>query len=121
MGLLSTSGSRTSETEQNFLTTFFHAFLEKCQHFPKKCHLSPKISDDLFFLVIDLFHVLICYFSVRGAKSVADIDTGGQNPYISTNSQCYHYSFCPRGGENSVANFDGGHGRICPPRICHCG
>ena len=29
------------------------------------------------FLAIDLFMFLICYFSVGGAKSVADIDTGG--------------------------------------------
>src|SRR6218665_2217173 len=45
-------------------------------HFQNKLNLSPKISDDLF-LVIDLFHILISYFSVVGAKSVADIDTGG--------------------------------------------
>src|SRR6218665_1806127 len=39
------------------------------------------------------------YFSVGGAKSIASIDKGGgQNPYFSTNSQCYHYAFCPRGG-----------------------
>src|SRR6218665_3601342 len=60
-------------------------------------------------------------FFRRGAKSVAGIDTGGQNPYISTNSQCYHYSSCPQGGSNSIANFDGGdHGRIWPPWIRHC-
>src|SRR6218665_1613888 len=32
---------------------------------------------------------------------------GGQNPYFSTKSQYYHCSFCPRGGPNSIANFDG--------------
>ena len=56
----------------------------------------------------------------RGAKSVAHIDWGGQNLKIYTNSQIYHYCFCPRGGPNSIANFDvGGHGRICPPWIRH--
>src|SRR6218665_62203 len=55
-------------------------------------------------------------FSVGlGAKSVADIDMGGQNPYFSTYSQCYHYSFCPRGGPNSTANFDGGPWPDLPP------
>src|SRR6218665_1773618 len=61
------------------------------------------------------------YFSMGGAKSVTDIDTGGQKPYISTNAQCYHYSFCPRGGPNSIDNFDGGHVPICPPWIRHWG
>src|SRR6218665_1391173 len=37
--------------------------------------------------------------------SVSYIDTGGgQNPYISTTSQCYHNSFCPRGGPHSIDN-----------------
>src|SRR6218665_1135686 len=78
------SASRTSETwEPNFSRNIFNdLFLgvseKKFRHFPQKFHLhvSPKISDDLF-LVIDLFRVLICYFSVGGTKSVADIDTGG--------------------------------------------
>src|SRR6218665_2121259 len=26
----------------------------------------------------------------------------------------------PKGGANSIGNFDGGHGRICPPWIHHC-
>src|SRR6218665_2927005 len=71
-----------------------------------------------FFLVIDLFHVLMWYVFHRGAKSVSDIDTGEpkpQNPYISTNSQHYHYSFCPRWGPNSIANFDGGPWPDLPP------
>ena|SRR6218665_1232654 len=54
----------------------------------------------------------LMYFNV-----VADIDTEGPkslNSYFSTNSQCYHYSFCPRGGPNSITNFDGGRGRISP-------
>src|SRR6218665_1070887 len=64
------------------------------------------------------------HFSIGGAKSVLDMGTGGQKSF-STYSQCYHYSFCPRGGANSIANFDGGgHDRICPPGSateCHTG
>src|SRR6218665_418255 len=40
---------------------------------------------------------------------------GGQNPKIYTNSQFYHYCFCPRGGPNSIANFDGGPWPDLPP------
>ena len=121
LSVRATSGSRTSETgggqifAKIFEPPFFRRFPKKFQHFPQKCHPSPKISDDFFFLIIDLFHVLMCYFSVGGAESVADIDRGGQNPYISTNSQCYHYSFCSRGGANSIANFDGGPWPDLPP------
>src|SRR6218665_805189 len=39
---------------------------------------------------------------------------GGQNPYISTNSQCYHYSFCPQGGQTPLPS-SMGDGRICLP------
>src|SRR6218665_1089836 len=49
-----------------------------------------------------------CYFSVGVPNPVPTIDTGGQNPYFSTKSHCYHCSFCPGGGPNSIANFDGG-------------
>ena len=38
----------------------------------------------------------MCYFSVGGPNPQPTSIRGGQNPYISTNSQCYHYSFCPR-------------------------
>jgi len=55
------------------------------------------------------------YFSVVGAKSVADVNKGGHNPYFWTNSQCYHYAFCPRGGPNSIGNFDGGGMAGFPP------
>jgi len=49
-----------------------------------------------------MFYVV---FFRMGAKSVADIDTGDQNPYFSTKSQCYHCSSCPGGEPNSIANF----------------
>ena len=94
-----------------FLTTFFRRLPKKFQHFPPKCYLS----DDLLFShrPFSCFNVL---FFPWGGESVADIDTGvGQNPYISTNSQCYHYSFCPNGGPNSIANFDGGAMAGSPP------
>src|SRR6218665_3742825 len=46
------------------------------------------------------------FFSHRGAKSVADSATGGgQNPYFSTKSQCYHCSFCPGGGAKLHCQF----------------
>jgi len=74
--------------------------------FPKKIpHLSPKISDDSFFH--RPFSCFIWYFFIGGAKSVADIATGGPKSF-STKSQYYHYSFCPGGGPNSIANFDVG-------------
>src|SRR6218665_2025505 len=53
-----------------FERPFLGVFRKKIQHFPKKFHLSPKISDDIF-----CFNVL---FFRRGVKSVADIDTGGE-------------------------------------------
>jgi len=70
-----------------------------------------------FFLVIDLFRVLYMVFFHRGAKSAADIDTGGgQNPYFSTKSQYFHCSFCPGGGQTPLPISMGEeHGRICPP------
>jgi len=60
------------------------------------------------FFYSSTFSVFYMVFFHRGAKSVANIATGGQNPYFSTKSQYYHCSFCPGGGPNSIANFDGG-------------
>src|SRR6218665_1304644 len=111
----STSGSRTSETGEpnfvrNFSRLFFRRLPKKIQHFRKKFHLSPKISDDLFFnhRLFSCFNMLLFR---RGAKSLTHMDTsirGGQNPKMYINSQFYHYCSCPRGGPNSIANFDGG-------------
>jgi len=66
MGLsrrVATSGSRTSETggqifAEIFERPFFRRFQKNFNISPKNVHLSPKISYD-FFLVIDLFNVLI--------------------------------------------------------------
>src|SRR6218665_3259221 len=97
-----------------FLTTFFRRLPKKFQHFPPKCHLS----DDLLFSHRPFLCFNVLFFP-WGAKSVTDIDTGvGQNPYISTNSQCYHCSFCPKGGQTPLPTSMGGHGRI-PPWIHH--
>src|SRR6218665_2382035 len=61
---------------------------------PKYVIHLPKLLM-IFLLVIDLFHVLMCYSSVGGQiRSRHRYAGGGQNPCISTNSQCYHYSFC---------------------------
>src|SRR6218665_3354880 len=81
--------------------------------YPSKVIYLPKFM--MSFLVIDLFNVLMRYFSVGAAKSLADIDTGDHNPYISPNSQYYHYFFFPRGGPNSIANFDGAMAGFVPP------
>src|SRR6218665_3386538 len=47
-------------------------------------------------------------FSIGGGQICSRHRYGGQNPYFSTKSQYYHCSFCPRGGPNSIANFDAG-------------
>ena len=93
-------------------------------YLPKRLyHLSPNISDDIFFLslVIDLSDVLMCRIFCRGGQIRSRHRYGGsQNPYLSTYSQFYHCSLCPRGGPNSIANFDGGQWPDLPPWIRHC-
>src|SRR6218665_134979 len=98
-----TSGSITSETGggQIFADIFQRPFLGVSrQNFSISSTnfiYLPKFLMTFFLLVIDIFHLLICYFFLRGAKTVTDINTGGQNSYVSTNSQCYHYSSCLQG------------------------
>ena len=71
-----TSGSRTSETggakffAEIFSRPFLGHFPKKCQHFPKKFHLSPKISEDLFFVSHRLFS---CF-------NILVFGRGGPNP-----------------------------------------
>src|SRR6218665_3806356 len=73
--LLITGGSRTSESGDKFFLKFFDdflgAFLKSFCIFPPKMFIySAKISDDLFFfLVIDLFQVLIRNFSVAQVRT----------------------------------------------------
>src|SRR6218665_546121 len=56
----------------------------------------------------------MCIFFVGGQIRSRYRYGGGQNPYFYTNSQCYHYSFCPRGAKLHCHLRWGGHGRICP-------
>jgi len=73
-----------------------------------------------FSIVIKLLKAFnVAFFRRGGAKSVANIDSGGQNPYILLNSQYYHYSFFPREGPNSTVNFDGGAMAGLAPWISH--
>src|SRR6218665_1627244 len=56
------------------LNDLFCAFSEKISAFPQNVNYIPEFL--MTFYSHRPFHVLMCYFSVRGAKSVADIDTG---------------------------------------------
>ena len=110
--VVDTSGSRTSETGggkllPKCLNDLFKAFPKKFQHFPKKFNLSPKISDDFLFShrSFSCFNVV---FIRRGSGQIRSRHRyGGPQSLHFDNSQYYHYSFCPRGGPNSIANFDG--------------
>ena len=59
-------------------------------------------------------------FFHRGAKSVADIAMGGQNPYFSSKSQYYHCSFCPGGGQTPLPISMGAMARFAHLWIRHC-
>ena len=102
-----------------FERPFFTCFQKKFQHFPPNlCHLSPKISDDLF-LVIDHFSCFNVIFFRRGAKSVAHIETGAK---ILTFPQIHNAIVtlsAPEGGQTPLPTSMGGHGRICPLWIRH--
>jgi len=93
VGLL-TSGSRTSEKEENFGGKFFMTFF---RHFTI---LSRKISwcDDLF----------MSRSSAGGAKSISCHRLGDQNTFNWHNLHYLHYSLFLREGSNSIANIDGG-------------
>jgi len=60
----------------------------------------------------------MCYFSVGGVKSVADIDTGAK---ILTFRQIHNaiITLSALRGANSIANFDGGPWPDLPPWILH--
>src|SRR6218665_4073686 len=95
-----TSGSRPSETGggQIFADIFERPFLVMSRKnfcIPKKFHISPPKFLMTYFFSHRPISCFIWYFSIGGAKSVADIATGGQNPYFSTKSQYYHCSSCP--------------------------
>ena len=88
--------------------------------FRKTFSISPKmssISQNFWwpFLVIDLFHVLMCYFSVGGAKSVADIDTGAK---ILTFRQIHNAIItlsAPKGGQTPLPTSIGAWPDFHPP------
>src|SRR6218665_1629912 len=73
---------------------FLGAFLQIFLHFSQKMFIySPNISDDLFFSHRP-FPGFNMYFSVGGAKSVADINRGTKTlTFPQIHSRC-HYSFC---------------------------
>src|SRR6218665_226754 len=57
-----------------------------------------------------------CGIFRRGAKSVADIDTGGPKSLLFDKFTVLSLLFLPsRGGPNSIANFDGGPWPDLPP------
>jgi len=67
------------------------------------------------FLIVDLFNILMSYFSVGGGKAVTHIDTGGAK--ILTFRQIHNAIItisAPR-GPNSIDNFDGGAWPDLPP------
>src|SRR6218665_327034 len=103
-----TSGSRTSKTggqisAKIFQRPFFRSF-------PKNFSISPKSAIHLpkflmtFFLVIDLFCVLYMVF----------FPWGGQIHSRQNHNTSIALSV-PKGGPNSIANFDGGPWPDLPP------
>ena len=86
-----------------------------------KCHLSPKISDDLF-LSIDLFHVSMCYFSVgEGGQIRSRHRYGGAK--ILTFRQIHNAIItlsAPEGGQTHCQLRWGGPWPDLPPWIRHC-
>ena len=63
----------------------------------------------------------MCYFSVGG--QIRSRHHYGGRGKILTFRQIHNATItlsAPEGGPNSIANYDGGHGRICPPWIRHC-
>ena len=116
--IMDTSGSRTSETRRrnfrrNFWMTFFRHFSQNFFHFPKKCHLSPKIS----------WWPSFSHRPFQAFKSTAS-PQGGQNPWLTSIGGVKTLKFreifitliilsSSKEGPSSIANFNGGgHGRI---------
>src|SRR6218665_2901846 len=116
-----TSGSRPSETGgQMFDEIFERPFLgisRKNFCIPQKFHIYlPNFL--LPFFSHRPFSCFIWYFSIGGQICSRHRYRGGKSPYFSTKSQYYHCSFCPGGGSNSIANFDGGPWQDLPPTVC---
>jgi len=74
-----------------------------------------------FFLVIDLFNVFNVVFSVGGAKSVADIDTGGPKSLLFDIFTMLSLLFLSiEGGQTPLPTSMGGPWPDLPPWIHHC-
>ena len=109
-----TSGSRPSETGgpnfwRNFWTTSF-------RHFPKN---STSICQNFWWPFFSHWPFLcfIWYFSIGGAKYVANIGTGGPKSLLfKKNHNTTIALSVPEGEAKLHCQFRcGGHGRICPP------
>src|SRR6218665_1260862 len=115
-----TSGSRPSETGgAKFLTKFFNnLFLgisRKNFFIPKKFHMYLQKFLTTFFFSHRPFLCFLWYFSI-GGQICSRHRYGGTK--ILTFQQNHNTTIAlsvPEGGPNSIANFDGGYGRICPP------
>src|SRR6218665_515075 len=97
--LLITGGSRTSESGGQIFSEIFERLFRGVSEnlfafFPKKCSsILPKFLTTFFFSH-RLFPSFNMYFSVEGAKSVADINRGTKTlTFPQIHSRC-HYSFC---------------------------
>src|SRR6218665_2546508 len=83
--------------------------------FPKKI---SSISQNFSHRPFSCFNLP---FSLGEAKSVADVDKrGGPKSLHFANFTILSLFFLPRGGPNSIANFDGGPWPDLPPWIRHC-
>src|SRR6218665_211079 len=116
-----TSGSTTSEMGG---AKFFPKFLnDLCLDVSQKnFSISPKNFICLPKFLMTFCHVVSCFFSVGGAKFVADIDTGeGPKSLHFDKFTMLSLLFLPSRGPNSIANFDGGPcPDLPPPSIHHC-
>src|SRR6218665_3707003 len=114
------SGSRTSETGAKFLPKFFNdVFRRFSKNFcisPKNLIYLPKFLMMTFFSHRPFSCFMWYFFPVGGQiRSRHRYGGGGQNPYFSTKSQCYHCSFCPEGDQTPLPTSMGGSmAGFCP-------
>src|SRR6218665_78685 len=81
---------------------------------PKNSIYLPKFSD-YFFLVIDLFHVLVWSFSIAGGQVRSRHRYGGPHSLLFNKITILPLLFLSRrGGQTPLPISMGGHGRICP-------
>ena len=114
---MSTSGSRTSETGGKFFSEIFERpFLgvsgTNFSISPQNVIYLPKFLMT-FFLVIDLFHVLMCHSFGRGGK----IDTGGKILSFRQIHNALITLSAPEGGQTPLPTSMGGPWSDLPPWI----